>query len=181
MEELPIILEGCKKKDARCQEALYRYLYPAMFGLCKSFFSDNHDVLTALNNGMLKVFKNINQYDVAKGTFFSWSYTIIRNAALTLIRDKKNILTYELKDNMQETGSPHPFKQLEWKDIYFYLDQLPAATRYVCCLYYIQGFAIKEIAESINVKEGTVKWHLNQCRTRLKTIFDNKQNISKSG
>ena len=78
---------------------------------------------------MLKVFKNIHQYDPAKGEFFNWVYTTVRNAALTLIRDKKSKLTFELTGNEGDSAINNPFKQLEWKDIYYYLDQLPANTR----------------------------------------------------
>jgi RNA polymerase sigma-70 factor (ECF subfamily) len=166
------IIHGCRQQDRKCQEALYRQYYAALFALCKSFFSDEHDIVTALNNGMLKVFQNIDQYDMTKGKFFNWVYTTVRYAALTMIRDRKPNLTYELNENMQEASAGNPFAKLEWADIYFYLDQLPSNTRIVCTLYYIEGFSIKEIAASINMKSGTVKWHLNECRTRLKTIFE---------
>ncbi|MFY7900823.1 MAG: sigma-70 family RNA polymerase sigma factor [Chitinophagaceae bacterium] len=151
---------------------MYRQLYPALFALCKTFFNDNQDIITALNNGMLKVFQHIDQYDETKGAFINWAYTIVRNAALTLIRDKKSNLTFELNENLQLPSEINPFKQLEWKEIYFYLDKLPATTRIVCSLYYIEGFSIKEIGNAINMKEGTVKWHLNESRTRLKIIFE---------
>lgn len=171
MENIKNIIEGCKQQQPRCQEELYRLYYPGLYTLCKCFFSDTHDILTALNNGMLKVFKNINQYDADKGDFFNWAYTIVRNAALTLIRDKKSVLTYELSEHTQLAGTENPFKKLEWEDIYFYLGQLPKNTRFVCTMYYLEGFSIKEIAAAIDMKEGTVKWHLNECRTRLKSIM----------
>lgn len=173
------LIAGCKKNDPQSQEQLYKQFYPAMFALCKCFFSDNHDIITAVNNGMLKVFRNIHQYDPSKGDFFNWAYTTVRNAALTLIRDKKNNLTFELTDKNGDATVNNPFKQLEWKDIYYYLDQLPANTRYVCSLYYLEGFSIKEITALIDMKEGTVKWHLNECRTKLKAIFErnNARNI----
>lgn len=180
MEDITHIIEGCKKQDQGCQEKLYRQFYPALFALCKTFFEDKHDILTALNNGMLRAYKNINQYDQSKGTFFNWVYTIVRNAALTLIRDKKSNLTFELKENLQESAGNNPFKELEWKDIYFYLDKLPPNTRCVCSLHYLEGFSIKEIANSIDMKEGTVKWHLNECRTKLKIIFE-QYNFKKIG
>ena len=92
---------------------------------------------------------------------------------------QKNKLTFELTENAGDAVVNNPFKQLEWKDIYYYLDQLPANTRYVCSLYYLEGFSIKEITGLLEMKEGTVKWHLNECRTRLKVIFEqhNARNI----
>ncbi len=129
---------------------------------------------------MLRVFKNIEQYDESKGTFFNWVYTIVRNSALTVIRDKKTNLTFELTENVKEKTDNNPFKQLEWKDIYYYLDKLPAKTRCVCSLYYLEGFSMKEISDSIDMKEGAVKWHLSECRCRLKIIFE-QHNIKKNG
>ncbi|MBS1509889.1 MAG: sigma-70 family RNA polymerase sigma factor [Bacteroidetes bacterium] len=172
MEHLEEIIKNCQQQDSRSQEVLYRKYYPAFYALCKCFFSDPHDVLTAVNNGMLRVFKNINQYNPDKGDFFNWCYTIIRNAALTLIRDKKSKLTYELTEHLQEAGTDNPFRKLEWKDIYYYLGQLPQNTRCVCSLYYLEGFSIKEIAAAIDMKEGTVKWHLKECRSKLKSILE---------
>jgi len=180
LENISHIIEGCKKQDQLSQEKLYRQFYPALFALCKTFFEDKQDILTALNNGMLRVFKNIEQYDESKGAFFNWVYTIVRNAALTLIRDKKTNLTFELTENVKEQIDNNPFKQLEWKDIYYYLDKLPAKTRCVCSLYYLEGFSMKEISGSIDMKEGAVKWHLSECRSRLKIIFE-QHNIKKSG
>lgn len=120
---------------------------------------------------MLKVFNNMPQYDASKGEFFNWAYTTVRHAALTSIRNKKPNPVAEITEDLPEDGNSNPFQQLEWKDIYYYLDQLPANARNVCVLYYLEGFRIKEIAASIGFTEGTVKWYLNDCRTRLKTIF----------
>lgn len=171
MEELQHIIEGCKKNDRNSQEKLYRQFYPALFALCRTFFDDHQEVVTALNNGMLQVFKNIAQFDAAKGSFFNWTYTIVRNAALTLLRTKKTPPVVELVADSPEPNGTNPFAQTEWQDIYRLLGQLPPTTRAVCNLHYLQGFSIKEIARALHIKEGTVKWHLAESRSRLKTII----------
>ena len=180
LEDIKHIIEGCKRHDELSREKIYRKFYPALFALGRTFFEDEHDVITAVNNGMLRVFSHIEQYDPAKGTFFNWVYTIVRNVALTLIRDKKNHLTFELIENKPEAPGNNPFKQLEWKDVYYYLDMLPAKTRCVCSLYYLEGFSMKEIANAIDINEGAVKWHLSECRKRLRIIFE-QLNIKKIG
>jgi len=38
---------------------------------------------------------------------------------------------------------------------------------------YIEDYSIKEIAASLDMKDGTVKWHLNEGRNKLKVIFQN--------
>jgi DNA-directed RNA polymerase specialized sigma24 family protein len=70
LDNLNQILAGCRRKERQSQEKLYRQFYPVLFALCKNFFEEKHDILTAINNGMLRVFQNIDQYDPAKGEFF---------------------------------------------------------------------------------------------------------------
>jgi RNA polymerase sigma factor (sigma-70 family) len=172
VEDLHEIVEGCKRNDRSSQEKLYRQFYPGLFALCKKFFPDSHDALTSLNNGMLNVFKNIGKYDPAKGELFSWSYTIVRNAAITHLNSLKVIQqTTEISGQMEQSLYYSPFKELELSDIYLYLDKLPPATRAVCSLHYIEGYAIKEIAEQLSLSEGTIKWHLSESRNRLKSLF----------
>lgn len=172
MENLHDIIEGCKRNDRSSQEKLYRQFYPGLFALCKNFFFDNHDALTSLNNGMLNVFKNIAKYDAAKGELFNWAYTIVRNAAITHLNSLKIIQpTTEISGQIEQTLFYSQFKELEWNDIYIYLDKLPPATRAVCTLHYLEGFAIKEIALQLSLSEGTIKWHLSESRNRLKTLF----------
>ncbi|MCF2489873.1 RNA polymerase sigma factor [Dyadobacter sp. CY347] len=174
MDHLEEILAGCRRQERQAQEKLYRQFYPVLFALCRKFFDDKHEILTAVNNGMLKVFKNIDQFDDQKGAFFSWLYTTVRNAALTQLRDQKTQqFDYdEIDDKMGFESAENPFDKLSASDVIVYLNALPLATRRVCGLFYVDGFSIKEIGESLDISDGTVKWHLSEGRKKLKVIFE---------
>lgn len=180
MDDLNAIFEGCKQKDRRCQEKLYRQFYPALFALCRRYIRDPHECLTALNNGMLNVFNHIDQFDPARGNLFNWIYTIVRHAAVAAVRTNNSLSYQELDEQTLDDLQINPFRQLEWKDIFFYLDKLPEQTRLVCSMFYLEGCSIKEISQTIGMKEGTVKWQLSECRHRLKTIFEKQFRIEKS-
>lgn len=180
MDPLQHIIEGCKQKDRRSQEKLYHHFYPALFALCRRYLKDPHDCLTALNNGMMNVFTHIDQYNPDKGTLFNWIYSIVRHSAIHSVKLKSSQQQFELIDEQLHHFQINPFKQLEWKEIFSWLDKLPPLTRIVCSLFYLDGYSIKEIAAEINRKEGTVKWHLNECRTRLKIISNQPLSIEKS-
>ena len=167
MNELENILKGCRNFDRASQELLYKKYYPAMYALCKKFFEDPHEIQTALNNGMLLVFKNIKSFNNQKGSFFNWIYQIVRNSCLTALRKIKH--QEVLCEIIPESNILIKSNNLEW--VFECLDYLPKTTRAVCTLYYIEGFSIKEIAQNIAMKEGTVKWHLNESRNRLKIII----------
>lgn len=170
MKDLSHIIKGCQKNDRACQEKLYREFYPALFVLCKNFFADPHQALTALNNGMLKVFKNIERYDASKGEFFNWVYTIVRHSALTQLRDQKSVPTIEIEPRHSEMLHETQDGDDASFNIADYLDKLPPSTRVVCNLFYIEDLSLKEITQSLGMKEGTVKWHLNEGRTKLKSL-----------
>ncbi len=178
MEIQEQIIVGCKKQDLVSQEKLYRQFYPGLFSLCSNFFDDKHEIITAINNGMLNVFKKIDQFDESKGLLFNWAYTIVRNAALTMLRDKKKIVETELLPSYDIKNDF--FDDIKSEEIFGYLNFLPTTTRSVCSLFYVENFSIKEIAIMLDTKEGTVKWHLNEGRNKLKPILSNNFKILKS-
>ena len=168
------IIEGCVKYDRLSQEKLYRQLYPDLLLLCSKFFDDEHDILTALNNGMMQVFNNIEKYDVAKGDLRGWVYVVVRNAAICLVRTKKTISKIEpLTNELQAETSINPFKGIANETAIQYLQTLTTTTRAVFNLFYLEGYLIKEIAVCLDMKEGTVKWHLSDGRSKLKLFFAN--------
>lgn len=153
---------------------MYLHFYPAMYNLCNKFFDDAQDIVTAINNGMLRVFKNIENYDSEKSELSTWVYAIVRNAALTKVRDNKTQKTVvELTSDIVADKTINPFKNSQEEDVFVYLGKLTSTTRAVCSLFYIEDYSIKEIAASLIMKEGTVKWHLNEGRNKLKIIFQN--------
>jgi len=146
--------------------------YPSLMLLCKRFFANDHEAIETVNDGMMKVFKKAGTYDASKGDFFNWAYTIVRNTALDKIKLVRFPATAEINEAVQDIGTDNPLKKLEWKDIYRLLDSLAPATRAVCCLFYLEGFSIKDISVQLTVSEGTVKWHLSETRKKLKPVFD---------
>ena len=171
LEELDHILQGCKQKDRASQEKMYRHFYPALFALCRMFYDNEHDILTALNNGMLKVFRNIDKFDAAKGSLFNWVYTVVKNEALTGLKGSRRFVEKELLPDVHTGITDNPFYRSEKKDMHVYLQRLPVNTRTVAGLFYLEGYSVKEITNLLCMKEGTVKWHLSECRSKLKTLI----------
>lgn len=124
---------------------------------------------------MLRVFAHIYQYDAAKGNFYSWIHTIVRNAALTLIRDRKGgFRNEELTEDLHDAKSENPFDKFDWEELFQHLEKLPTDTRAVVVLYYVEDLSVKEISNELQMKEGTVKWHLSEGRKKLRQIFKPK-------
>lgn len=175
MNELDELIKGCIAHNRIAQEKLYKKFYPSLFLLCRRFFADERDAMEALNDGMLKVFRNIARYKPAGGEFFNWAYTVVRNASLDKLKLSTPPVTQPLTDNMDGPGlyKENPLQSLEQKDVYVLLDALQPTTRAVCSLFYIEGFLIREISERLLISRGTVKWHLSETRKYLRVAFKN--------
>jgi RNA polymerase sigma-70 factor (ECF subfamily) len=171
LDDLQQLIQDCAANNRLSQEKLYRKFYPALILLCKRFFEDNHEALEVLNDGMLKVYKNIASYQSAKGDFFNWVYTIIRNTALDRLKLVKIPAARQLNNLTENNYQENPLKSLEWKDLYVLLNELPHATRAICSLFYLEGFSINDISKQLEVSTGTVKWHLSETRKRLKPVL----------
>lgn len=171
MDGLKEIIQNCIQHDRLSQEKLYRHFYPSMFCLCKKFFQDDHAALEAVNDGMMKVFKALPDYKTGQGSFFNWVYTIVRHTALDKLKvtTKTTAEIEEDHDASDETGSI--IQQLEWKDIYYFLDRLPPATRPVFSLFYLEHYMIPDIASRLQISAGTVKWHLSESRRILQPVL----------
>jgi RNA polymerase sigma-70 factor (ECF subfamily) len=149
LNELQQLINDCAANDRLSQEKLYRKFFPALIVMCKRFFADNHQAMEVVNDGMLKVFKRISEYDSSKGDFFNWAYTIVRNTAL---------------DKLKLTRIPAALPVDA-------IDNLPPATRAIGSFFYLEGLSIAEISQHLAISPGTVKWHLNETRNRLKPVF----------
>ena len=173
MEELNDLIKNCILNDRLSQEKLYRRFYPSMFCLCKKFFKDDHAALEAVNDGMMKVFRNLVNYKTGQGEFFNWVYTIVRNTALDKLKVsvQYKFATHQIEDYEITDAGKSVIEQLEWKDIYRYLDHLPPATRPVFSLFYLEHYTVAAIAEWLLITEGTVKWHLSESRRIMQPVL----------
>jgi RNA polymerase sigma-70 factor (ECF subfamily) len=110
-------------------------------------------------------------YKHGQGSFFNWVYTVVRNTAL----DKLKITVQTIEgnvDNFDEADNTRSILQnLEWKDIYHFLDRLAPATRLVFSLFYLEHYQIPDIATRLQISTGTVKWHLSESRKIMQPVL----------
>ncbi len=56
------------------------------------------------------------------------------------------------------------------------IEKLPKASKEVFNLFAIEGYSHQEIAERLNISEGTSKWHLSNARQILRSVLTQKEN-----
>jgi RNA polymerase sigma factor (sigma-70 family) len=144
-----------------------------MMALCVRYTKDKNDALEILNDGFLKVFKNIDQYDAVKASLYTWMRKIIINTAIDFLRKRQVYYDMDvLLDPREDAGIENEalFK-MGGEELLKAIRQLPATTSTVFNLYVIDGFSHREIAAILEISEGTSRWHLSEARRQLKIII----------
>ncbi len=166
------ILEGCIKKNAIAQKFLYDKFSRKMMGVCLRYCESEQEAEDVLQNGFITVFGNLESYK-GTGSFEGWIRKIIVNTALTNIRKNKKFRQNISLDNVEfmlpSTGQTAD--SFGTNDLLKVIQQLPTGSRTVFNLYAIEGYSHSEIAEMLNISEGTSKSQYSRARAYLQKVI----------
>ncbi len=171
------LIDGCAANDRRSQEQLYNWYYNPMMALCFRYTKNQEDAIEVLHEGLLKVFRNIKEFDGSKSGLYTWVHTIMVRTAIDFLRRKKmKTVNVDWNDSNEPSIQPEAIIDKSAEEILFFLKQLPVMSATVFNLYVIEGYKHKVIAEMLQISEGTSKWHLSEAKKQLATCFK-KYNI----
>ena len=136
------------------------------------YSKDKDTASEVLNIGYMKILKNIESYK-PEVPFKAWVRRIMVNTLIDEYRKNKrerSKLTYveDYFDSSDFSEVNEVLSKFNCSQIYDEISKLPEATKKVFNLFVIEGYSHKEIAELLNISEGTSKWHLNAARQKLK-------------
>ena len=162
------IVAGCKKNESWARKKLYELYAPAMLGVCVRYTNDREIAKDILHEGFIKIFNKINTYS-GEGALGGWMRRVFVTTALEFLRDDNfqgymDIVDYEDKIEAVETSV---VEKLSVDDILQCISELPKGYQLVFNLYAIEGYSHAEIAEMLNIKEGTSRSQFAHARQLL--------------
>mgnify|MGYP006289994647 FL=1 len=166
------LVQGCRNNDRKYQELLYRKFAKKMYGICMSYTKDRSMAQEILQDGFVKVFKKIDGFR-EEGSLEGWIRRIITNTALDHLRQKSKL--YEFIDDNKEVEEERLdnsiLDKINADGIFNLIKQLPEGAKAVFNLYAVEGYSHKEIAEKLEITEGTSKSQFKRARSLLKTLL----------
>lgn len=167
------ILQGCCKGREADQKALYERFYGYAFSVCMAYASNREDAREMLNDGFLKVFRNIKELKNQE-VLLPWLRRIMVNTAIDYYRkSQKRVkevpaesVAYQLEEPYLNDESI--FAQFSAEHILAILQGMPAPYRMVFSLYVLEGYAHREIAGQLHITEGTSRSHLTEANRLLR-------------
>ena len=174
-EQLQQLVRECAVNDRKAQEVLYKQFYKPLLAICYRYVRNTEDAVEVLHTGFLKIFNHIHQFDFSRSALFTWMHQIMVNASIDFIRKSKQAVR-----NVEWTEKDDPVIEAEAltyrsaEEIMSCLKQLPFNTSTVFNLFVIEGYSHKEIANMLQISEGTSKWHLSEAKKLLTEIIRRK-------
>ncbi len=139
-----------------------------MFGVCLRYAKNQMEAEDFLQEGFIRVFKNIKQYN-GSGSLEGWIRRVVINVCLEIIRKEKTMLFIN-REEYQTDYTDNPIT--EYYDTEYLLKAIQSLSegyRTVFNLYAIEGYSHKEIAGLLEISEGTSKSQLARARQLLQS------------
>ncbi|MGM0751871.1 MAG: sigma-70 family RNA polymerase sigma factor [Bacillota bacterium] len=147
---------------------LMKHYEQSMYRVAKGILKKDEDCADAIQETILICFKKIP--DLKEENYFkTWLIRILIHECYALLNKQKMVIPvrechprdkaeFDLKLSVQEAVS-----------------SLKDSLRTVTTLYYFEDLSIKEIADIVNIPEGTVKSRLSTARQQLMTLLEEEK------
>jgi RNA polymerase sigma factor (sigma-70 family) len=169
-EELVVMLQ-------RQEEAAFVYLYDnyaaALNGIIVTIIGNSPATGDVLQETLVKIWKQIHNYDPAKGRLFTWMHHIARNTAIDATRNKewrKQKLNKSLTTEQVEL-TDDSLSSLVDKDLRKSVHRLKEEQKVLVEMSYFEGYTHNEIAEILQIPLGTVKTRIRAALSKLRQLI----------
>jgi RNA polymerase sigma-70 factor (ECF subfamily) len=170
--ELVIALKQQKKIGA---EALYSMYSASLLGIIQRVITDNEIAEDVLQEGLVKIWNSIQQYDPSKGRLFTWMVNVVRNLSIDKVRSKdyrNHSKNQDLENHVNsidiQRNSEYKPELMGVKDL---LQKLKPEQKIIVEMIYFQGYTHVEVAEELAMPLGTVKTRLRMGIIELRKYF----------
>ncbi len=145
-----------------------------MFVLALRFADNRQDAEDILQEGFVKVFRDLPQYK-GLGSLEGWIRKVILHVALQYVKQKKKWLFIEAigeKDFKEDVETETFFDDDLIKNVLAMMQQMPIGFRTVLNLYVLEGYSHQQIAATLNISIGTSKSQLNRAKKHLRELLE---------
>lgn len=170
------LISACRQNDRLAQKVFYEKYYGDLFSKAIRYTRSEEEAVELVTKAFFKIFTSLEKFE--NKNLSAWMSQITFNTCMDRIREyeknEKHIIIPDIPEEM-----PINSEALDNMSAEYILDlvrQLPIMPRLVFTLYAIEGYKHVEIAEQLNIAEGTSKSYLNLARKELQYLLKQEFN-----
>lgn len=169
------LIERCLGGDQAAWEQIVRLHWRKVFNVAYKFVGSHEQAEDLTQDIFLKIFRSLDTFD-RRANFQTWLVSVSRNLCIDhyrSVRKERQTIDRDVpaEDLAPASHTASPLAELENQDLAALLRRalqtLPASLRTAVLLRDLQELSYLEIAERLNLPEGTVKSRINRGRREL--------------
>lgn len=174
------VLNGDRNAYRPLVERYQNRVHAMVYGMIR----DQEEARDIVQNAFIKAYQNLATFRI-ESSFYTWLYRIAMNLAIDHCRMAKRRRTSSFEESVASRDddgnllelhhTDGPAKALQRKEthhrIFTAMEELTEEQREVILLREVEGLSYKEIADTMNVPEGTVMSRLFYARKRLQVLL----------
>jgi RNA polymerase sigma-70 factor (ECF subfamily) len=183
-DELTMHLERCAMNNRESQKKIYSSFYGYAMAVCDRYTHNQEDAVEILNDGFLKVFKEVHRYKPAYSdvvsSFKGWLRKIMVYTAIDHFRkNQKHQFTTDIDNGVIQvsSGGEDALDRISYEEIIRSIQELTPGYRTVLNLFIIEGLSHEEISDQLGISVGTSKSNLAKARRQLQKILFQQNQI----
>jgi RNA polymerase sigma-70 factor (ECF subfamily) len=169
------LVKDCIREIPAAQRQLYDHFAETMLGVCYRYTKSLADAEDVLQDGFVKVFKNLHQFK-HRGELGGWIRRIMVTTALNFLK-KRSRYRHEFSfenENLHPVTNDNPELKITGKELADLIRQLPLGYQTIFNLYAIEGYSHGEIGVLLGINEGTSRSQYARARNLLISWMENK-------
>lgn len=188
MKDDKLLIKECVTGSRRHQTLLYNRYYVTMKKVVTKYIDCPYVAEEVINDGFVRVFKKMHLFDF-NGSFEGWMRKIMFRAVVEAAENDerieggkrnikkgffRNILTNNEGQEKDDLFIVAPDQSYDYHKILESIDNILPNASSTAFRMYLQGFKHTEIANTLNITEGTSKWHIFEAKKIIKEKLFNK-------
>jgi len=163
-----------KERSESAFSQLYDDYSAALYGILVRMLNNEELAQDALQEGFVKIWKNIDSFDPSRANLFTWMLNIVRNHAIDQLRSKTmKQKIQKLEDNVRNINrSSNTAIDDDHILIKELVEKLKPEHRQMIEMAYYKGYTQEELAEELNMPLGTVKTRARAALLQLRKYFE---------
>ena len=159
------LVRKSKKGNNSAFSVLIKSYEKDLYKVAIAMTKNEDDALDCIQEAILQAYISIK--DLRQDEYFkTWLIKILINKCNALLKKNKKILNLDV--SITENDKVEQSEKLELKDS---INNLDSDLKIIVILYYYEDMSIKDISESLNIQQGTIKSRLSRARSKLKEML----------
>lgn len=168
------IIQGCLAHKASSQEKLYALYSRRMMAICLRYTHSRFEAEDIFHEAFIKVFKNIKSWQ--GGSFEGWMRRIFVNTAINHYHHNRKYFDH-VDSSYAETmlsASDNIIAELSNQELLEMIGSMPEGYKLIFNLHVVEGYNHNEIAEMLDIAEGSSKSQLSKAKAYLKKLIQDR-------